>query len=61
MVGLLTRWPAVRPTIGRLIRIPELPSACADNFNWPFSEKILTAHQAPAQTRLKALIINEDL
>lgn len=32
VADLLTRWSVSAPTVRRLVRIPELPSACAEDF-----------------------------
>lgn len=33
---LLTRWSSAQPTVRLLVRLPELPSACAEDFEWPY-------------------------
>lgn len=39
-VDLMTRWSSPCPTIRRLVNIPELPSACKDDFQWPTRDTI---------------------
>lgn len=58
--NLLAGWCTVRPTIERLIGITELPSACADDFDWPSLANILTSQLVHEKSRLRDLVINED-
>ncbi|CDF38803.1 unnamed protein product [Chondrus crispus] len=51
---LLGRW-APPPTIRRLVRIPALPSASADDFEWPSSRDIAKAQNETALPRPKNL------
>lgn len=51
---LLGHW-APPPTIRRLVRIPALPSASAEEFEWPSSRHIASAQTETALTRPKNL------
>ena len=56
---LLTRWSNAAPTVRRLIHIPELPSACDDDFQWPQPSEIATT-QAESSTSRPAGLTSSD-
>lgn len=47
---LLTRWSNANRTVRRLVHIPELPSACSDDFEWPSAKDIADVQQEYSPT-----------
>ena len=57
---LLTRW-AASPTVRRLVKIPVLPSSCADDFVWPEAQEISSTQSANNHCRPPGLHKEEGL
>ena len=58
---LLTRWSTVPSTVRRLVRIPELPSSCSDDCEWPSRSVIATIQEDNASARPDDLVLTDGL
>ncbi len=58
---LLTRWSTVSATVRRLVRIPELPSACHEKFEWPTLTAIAAMQEAHSSDQQDELISTDGL
>lgn len=58
---LLTRWSVPQMTIRRLVHIPELPTPCTEEFEWPTPSKIAEVQAEHTSSRTDELTQHEDL
>jgi len=58
---LLTRWSHAPDIVRRLVHIPELPSSCRDDFEWPTPSTIALVQEQHKSVRPTGVILKDEL
>ena len=58
---LMSRWSSSPATIRRIVRVPELPSSSATDFDWPSRDAVFKVQQEHAASRPAHFILDDQL